>query len=106
MCRDRFRLRRDLRPASARARLPGRDLLLRRAGDHGSGRGPGGSAPDAIWIGRWDGARTLTDPAQPDPLWSSHRRIKQYTNGHKETHGGAGLVVDKDVIDDPVARVG
>ena len=67
---------------------------------------PGDSPPDAVWIGRWDDTRTLTDPALPDLLWGSHRRIKQYTNALKETHGGASLVVDKDVIDGPVARVG
>lgn len=67
---------------------------------------PGDPPPDAVWIGRWDGIRTLTDPALPDLLCSTHRRIKQYTNPHKETHGGASLVVDKDVIDGPVARVG
>jgi hypothetical protein len=67
---------------------------------------PGEPRPDAVWMARWDGTRTLGDPALPDPLWSNHQRIKQYTDSHKETHGGVSLVVDKDVIDGPVARVG
>lgn len=67
---------------------------------------PGATPPDAIWIARWNNVRTLGDPALPDAMWSTHQRIKQYTDGHKETHGGVGLVVDKDVIDGPVAQVG
>ena len=47
-----------------------------------------------------------TPPVLPDLLRGGHRRIKQYTNAHKKTHGGANLVVDEDVIDGPVARVG
>jgi len=67
---------------------------------------PGWPAPDAVWIARWNGARSLSDSALPDSAWSRHQRIKQYTNGHKETYAGVSLVVDKDVVDGPVARVG
>lgn len=66
---------------------------------------PGAPRPDAVWLARWDADRTLTDPSLPDLPWGVHQRLKQYTDAHKETHGGVTLVIDKDVIDGPVARI-
>jgi glycoside hydrolase-like protein len=66
---------------------------------------PGSPPPDAVWIARWNNQSTVTDPSLPDSLWTG-RRIKQYSNGHKEAHGGVSLTIDKDTIDGPVARVG
>lgn len=69
-------------------------------------RPPGLARPDALWIARWDNGRTVQDSAVPDGSWTPHQRIKQFTGGHKETHGGVTLDIDKDWIDGPVARIG
>lgn len=61
--------------------------------------------PDALWIARWDNARTVQDPAVPGDVWTPHLRIKQFTGGHKETHGGVTLNIDRDWLDGPVARI-
>ncbi|HXA60322.1 MAG TPA: DUF1906 domain-containing protein [Streptosporangiaceae bacterium] len=56
--------------------------------------------PSAIWFAHWDGkARTQGDSYVPDRRWSPHRRIKQYLGEHRETHGGIGMTVDRNVVD-------
>lgn len=60
--------------------------------------------PDALWIARWDNARTVQDPAVPSDAWT-HMRIKQLTGGHKESHGGVTINIDRDWLDGPVARI-
>ncbi len=55
--------------------------------------------PDSIWVGYWDGKRTLTaGPYLPSGAWSGRRRIKQYQGPHWETHGKVRLNIDSDVV--------
>jgi hypothetical protein len=67
---------------------------------------PGVPRPDALWIARWDNGRTVQDPSVPNGVWTPHQRIKQFTGGHKESHGGVTMSIDRDWLDGPVARVG
>lgn len=67
---------------------------------------PGVARPDALWIARWDNARSVQDASVPNNAWTPHQRIKQFTGGHKETHGGVSINIDRDWLDGPVARIG
>ena len=67
---------------------------------------PGVARPDALWIARWDNGRTVQDSSVPDGAWTPHLRIKQFTGGHKEKHGGVTMNIDRDWVDGPVARIG
>jgi hypothetical protein len=61
--------------------------------------------PDAIWMARWDGDRSLTGwPTAPNWHWSN-ARIKQYRGDHHEEHGGVRINIDSNSIDAPVATV-
>lgn len=66
----------------------------------------GMAKPDALWIARWDNGRTVQDVSVPNAAWTPHLRIKQFTGGHKETHGGVTMNIDRDWVDGPVARIG
>jgi hypothetical protein len=62
--------------------------------------------PDAVWLARWDRARTLQGwPGVPDAAWSHHQRMKQYRGDHTERHGGVAMTIDSDLVDAPVATV-
>src|SRR5207302_5172762 len=66
----------------------------------------GGSAPDQIDIGRWNGQQSVFgEPYVPDSYWANHQRIHQYRGGHKETWGGVTINVDDDYLDGAVAGV-
>lgn len=67
---------------------------------------PGVARPDALWIARWDNSHSVQDPSVPNNAWTPHQRIKQFTGGHKESHGGVTLNIDRDWLDGPVARIG
>jgi hypothetical protein len=64
---------------------------------------PGFSAPDAIWIGDWNGASGTADPYVPSAEWSHGQRLHQFYGGHDETWGGATVNVDDDTVAGPVA---
>lgn len=65
-----------------------------------------GDLPDAVWYARWGVGATLTDePALSGGAWASHARIHQYTGSVIESYGGKELVIDRDLIDAPVAVV-
>jgi Domain of unknown function (DUF1906) len=66
---------------------------------------PGWTPPDAVWIARWDQVPSTDDPALVPGDWSQHQRIKQFSGGHKETHGPATIDVDGNFVDGPVAIV-
>jgi Domain of unknown function (DUF1906) len=66
---------------------------------------PGWAVPDAVWIARWDDNPTTEDSVLPAGDWAQHQRIKQFSGGHKETHGPATINVDGDYVDGPVAIV-
>ena len=63
------------------------------------------TAPDAIWIARWDQQARTADGSVPAQMWDHHQRIKQYQGGHVEKHGGAALDIDSDYLNGPVARL-
>ena len=67
---------------------------------------PGVARPDALWIARWDNRNTVQDSSVPSDAWAPHERIKQFTGGHKESHGGVTMDIDRDWLDGPVARIG
>ena len=60
--------------------------------------------PDALWIARYDGSRSLTGWAGvPGSRWAVHQRAKQFRADFAETHGGVTLTIDEDNLDAPVA---
>ena len=66
---------------------------------------PSFTAPDAIWIARWDQQARTADGSVPPQMWDQHQRIKQYQGGHVEKHGGVAIDIDGDYLDGPVARL-
>jgi len=63
------------------------------------------TAPDAIWIARWDQQARTADGSVPPQMWDHSQRIKQYQGGHVEKHGGVALDIDSDYLNGPVARL-
>jgi hypothetical protein len=63
------------------------------------------SAPDDIWIARWDGVKKVFgEPVVSDSYWSDHQRVHQYRGGHKETYGGVKLNIDSNYVDGAVVQ--
>jgi hypothetical protein len=61
---------------------------------------------DAVWSARWDGAPSTRGWVEtPDERWAAHQRLKQFHGDHDETHGGATINIDSNVVDAPVATV-
>ncbi|HEX6327905.1 MAG TPA: glycoside hydrolase domain-containing protein [Jiangellaceae bacterium] len=62
--------------------------------------------PDAVWMARWDGVKSLTNwPTAPNSYWAIYQRAKQYRGDHNETWGGVTINIDSDIIKAPVASV-
>ncbi|WP_454859276.1 glycoside hydrolase domain-containing protein [Promicromonospora soli] len=62
--------------------------------------------PDAVWMARWDGDKSLTNwPTAPNSHWATWQRAKQYRGDHNETWGGVTINIDSDAIKAPVATV-
>jgi uncharacterized protein YraI len=62
--------------------------------------------PDAVWMARWDGNRSLINwPTAPNSHWANAQRAKQYQGDHNETHGGVTINIDSDAVKAPVATV-
>jgi len=65
--------------------------------------------PQSVWLAYWtrsayDPAITVWDvPCAGNDVWSNHQRLRQYTNSHDETWGGATLEIDSNVLDGPVS---
>jgi hypothetical protein len=55
--------------------------------------------PDHIDFASWDNRATTADPHIPPFYWALHQRIKQYSGGHNENHGGTTINVDSDYLD-------
>ncbi|WP_326796937.1 DUF1906 domain-containing protein [Streptomyces sp. NBC_01808] len=71
----------------------------RRAGQDG--------LPSVLWVARWRTAPTLYGEPHVDPAaWRPHRRIHQYAGMVEERHGGKRIVIDRNVVDAPVAITG
>ncbi|MFD7979091.1 DUF1906 domain-containing protein, partial [Streptomyces sp. NPDC059749] len=63
--------------------------------------------PSAVWFARWRGEPALDTESVLHPLaWRPHGRIHQYAGEVTETHGGRRLVIDRSLVDAPVAHVG
>ncbi len=71
--------------------------------------------PEDVWIAHWSyptsdwnydsQATVFGAPCLDDDLWANHRRIKQYTGGHKETWGGVDLTIDSNVLDGEITAL-
>lgn len=62
--------------------------------------------PAVMWFARWRGTpRLYGEPTLRRSAWRG-RRIHQYAGNVRERHGGRSLLIDRDLIDAPVARVG
>ncbi|WP_181799648.1 glycoside hydrolase domain-containing protein [Kitasatospora acidiphila] len=56
--------------------------------------------PDVIWIARYNGDPSTSDPAVPSSLWANHQRIHQYMGDvQNESHGGVSMSIDRDYLD-------
>ncbi|MEO3766227.1 hypothetical protein [Streptomyces sp. B8F3] len=72
------------------ARRPGRDGL-----------------PSVLRAARRRTAPSLYGEPHVDPAaWRPHRRIHQYAGMAEERHGGKRIVIDRNVVDAPVAITG
>ncbi|MFJ9039886.1 DUF1906 domain-containing protein [Streptomyces sp. NPDC102406] len=63
--------------------------------------------PAVMWFARWHTEPDLyREPALPKAAWHPQRRIHQYAGNVKERHGGRTLLVDRNLMHAPVARIG
>jgi hypothetical protein len=62
-------------------------------------RNPAYRVPDHIDFASWDNRATTADPHIPAGYWARHQRIKQYSGGHNENHGGTTINVDSNYLD-------
>ncbi len=63
--------------------------------------------PSVMWFARWHTKPDLyREPALASDAWRPARRIHQYAGNKKEKHGGRTLVIDRNLMHAPVARVG
>ena len=63
--------------------------------------------PSVMWFARWR-ARTGLDnePVLRKTAWTPARRIHQYAGNVRERHGGRTLLIDRNLMHAPVARIG
>ncbi|MFJ4336651.1 DUF1906 domain-containing protein [Streptomyces sp. NPDC088915] len=62
--------------------------------------------PAVMWFARWLGKPALDTEATLAPAaWTPHARIHQYAGNVAETYGGHRLVIDRNAVDAPVARL-
>ncbi|MEU1624130.1 DUF1906 domain-containing protein [Streptomyces sp. NPDC020096] len=62
--------------------------------------------PDLLWFAHWGVEPDVYDePKLSSDAWRPHRRVHQYVGDHRETHGGRTLVIDRDLVDAPVAII-
>ncbi|WP_326775012.1 glycoside hydrolase domain-containing protein [Streptomyces sp. NBC_01445] len=62
--------------------------------------------PSVIWFARWHTRPRLSrEPVLWRSAWSRQRRIHQYAGNVKERHGGRTLVIDRNLVHAPVARI-
>lgn len=62
--------------------------------------------PAAIWFARWHTGPALYQEASLRKNAWQHMRIHQYAGNAAESHGGYRLLVDRNQVDAPVARIG
>ncbi|MFC9795254.1 DUF1906 domain-containing protein [Streptomyces sp. NPDC127584] len=62
--------------------------------------------PAVMWFARWLGRPALaTEPVLHPEAWTPHARIHQYAGNVAETYGGRRMLIDRNTMDAPVARV-
>lgn len=62
--------------------------------------------PAVMWFARWLGRPALyTEPVLDSQAWMPHARIHQYAGNVAEAYGGRRLLIDRNTMDAPVARV-
>ncbi|MFJ7131030.1 DUF1906 domain-containing protein [Streptomyces sp. NPDC098101] len=62
--------------------------------------------PAVMWFARWLGKPALaTEPALAPAAWTPRARIHQYAGNVAESYGGHRLVIDRNAVDAPVARL-
>ncbi|MEV0255272.1 glycoside hydrolase domain-containing protein [Streptomyces sp. NPDC050732] len=66
-----------------------------------------GDLPSVMWFARWRTKPHLyREPSLSSNAWRPARRIHQYAGNVKERHGGRTLVIDRNLVHAPVARIG
>jgi hypothetical protein len=71
--------------------------------DFANAYGTGFTEPDDLWIARWNGAQSTSDPSVPAGEWAAHQRLHQYSGSHDDTYGGATINIDSDYLDGATA---
>ncbi|MFJ4712812.1 DUF1906 domain-containing protein [Streptomyces sp. NPDC088785] len=62
--------------------------------------------PSVVWFARWHTAPHLyREPSLSRTAWRPERRIHQYAGNVKERHGGRTLLIDRNLVNAPVARI-
>lgn len=62
--------------------------------------------PSVMWFARWHTPPHLyREPALSSNAWRPARRIHQYAGNVKERHGGRTVVIDRNLVHAPVARI-
>ncbi|MFE5712092.1 DUF1906 domain-containing protein [Streptomyces sp. NPDC056501] len=62
--------------------------------------------PSVMWFARWRGTPALyTETSLHPEAWTPHARIHQYVGNVAETYGGRRMLIDRNAVDAPVARV-
>ncbi|WP_420034613.1 DUF1906 domain-containing protein [Streptomyces sp. cg28] len=62
--------------------------------------------PSVVWFARWRTRPSLYgEPSLSRNAWRPERRIHQYAGNVKERHGGRTLVIDRNLVNAPVARI-
>ncbi|GAA2476758.1 hypothetical protein GCM10010406_11170 [Streptomyces thermolineatus] len=62
--------------------------------------------PEVVWYARWNARPALAaEPVLAAGHWTPNRRLHQYEGNVKETHGGRSMLIDRNVVDAPVAVV-
>ncbi|MGH4034684.1 DUF1906 domain-containing protein [Actinomycetota bacterium Odt1-20B] len=62
--------------------------------------------PSVMWFARWHTKPHLyREPSLRRHAWHPRRRIHQYAGNVKERHGGRTLVIDRNLVHAPVARI-
>ncbi|MEU6392525.1 DUF1906 domain-containing protein [Streptomyces sp. NPDC046939] len=63
--------------------------------------------PAVMWFARWHRKPHLyQEPSLDRYAWHPQRRIHQYAGNVKERHGGRTMVIDRNLVSAPVARIG
>ncbi|MFI9296070.1 DUF1906 domain-containing protein [Streptomyces gardneri] len=62
--------------------------------------------PSVLWFARWRGEPALyTETSLHPEAWTPHARIHQYVGNVAESYGGRRMLIDRNAVDAPVARV-